>query len=196
MEVFGAAAAAFTLGAELLRLSRSLRKMIKGIKYARRDIAKLADEMGIFAGLYEDFLRVCVIGDQSTSRMTSPIMHLIAWTKDAHKSFKMLLHRVRALARDSSHSWIETVAAHVKWYFSEHDVKSLRLSLNVARESMRGFSNISIVEKLDKEIDMLRTAILRGNREATELSLGMSLEDKMYCLKQLRSVPIMLLGEP
>lgn len=114
MEVFGVVAAGVTLGAELLRLSRSLHKMIKGIRYARRDIAKLADEMGIFSGLYDDFLSVCVTGDQSKSRITSPIVRLISWTKDAKKSFQTLLDRVRALVHDSRHSWIETLAAHVK----------------------------------------------------------------------------------
>jgi hypothetical protein len=188
MEVFSGVAAAITLGAELLRLSHLLSKMIKTMKTARRDMTKLVAEMETFADLYNDFYGVCIA---DRKRGTASTKRLVAWIMQAITAFKTLLDRVRALAGETAHGVLDTLAAHVKWYFSENDVKCLRASLSVARESMRGFSNIAVIEKVDGEMELIRAAIARGDGESLremEDGLGMSAREKLRELEQMRCV--------
>jgi len=129
MEVAGVVAAGITFGATILKLSQWLHKSAKKIKHARRELMKLVKEIGIFADLYEDFYRVCVSDQRKKARDTSSTRGLIDWIQDATDAFRELLNRVQALAGDSSYSMLETLTAHVKWFFSENEVKCLRLSL-------------------------------------------------------------------
>jgi hypothetical protein len=184
-------AAGITFGATILKLSQWLHKSAKKIRYARRELMKLVKEMGIFADLYEDFYRVCVSDQRKKGRNTSSTRHLIDWIQDATDAFRVLLKRVRALASDSRKSMLETLTAHVKWVFSENEVKYLRMSLSVARESIRGFSNVTLIEATNKEIEMIRAAIAQGNQQAIQAlegELGGTLEERLSELEQTRSV--------
>lgn len=60
---------------------------------------------------------------------------------------------------------------------------------------MRGFSNIRMIEKLDKEMGILIAAIARGDRRSIKNALGMSAEDRMPHLRSLMSVLLSLLGK-
>jgi hypothetical protein len=79
MDIVGTVAAGITFGALILKLSRSLYKSAKKIRYASREIMKLVKEMGIFADLYEDFYRVCVSDQRKKGRNTSSTRRLIDW---------------------------------------------------------------------------------------------------------------------
>jgi hypothetical protein len=191
MEIVGVAAAAITFGDLILKLSRSLYKSAKKIKYARRELVKLAKEMGIFSDLYEDFYRVCVLDQRKKGRNTSSTRSLINWIEDATYALRVLLDRVQALAGDSRYSKLETLTAHVKWLFSENEVKYLRLSLGVAQESMRGFSNLTVIEKINEQIHLIRAVLARGDQQAIqtlENQQGATLEERLDELKQMRLV--------
>jgi hypothetical protein len=191
MDIVGTVAAGITFGALILKLSRSLYKSAKKIRYASREIMKLVKEMGIFADLYEDFYRVCVSDQRKKGRNTSSTRRLIDWIQDATDALRVLVRHVQALAGDSRHSMLETLTAHVKWFFSENEVKYLRSSLGVAQESMRGFSNITIIETINEEIEVIRAAIAQGDRQtiqALELDLGSTLKERLDELKQTRLV--------
>jgi gamma-glutamyl:cysteine ligase YbdK (ATP-grasp superfamily) len=147
--------------------------------------------MGIFADLYEDFYRVCVSDQRKKGRNTSSTRRLIDWIQDATDAFSELLKRVRALAGDSRNSMLETLTSHVKWFFSENEVKCLRLSLSVAQESIRGFSNVTLIEMIDEEIQVIRAANAQGNQQAIQAledHLGATLEERLGELEQKRSV--------
>jgi hypothetical protein len=183
MEVFGVVAAGLTLSAELIRLGRSLHKAIKVVKYARSEIEKLTAELEIFSGLYDQFMSVCVFGAKAKYCNAAPTRRLVAWARDARDSIRKLLDRVRGLAGDSI---VDKVTARVQLYFSEHEVKCLRLALCVARESMNGFTNIRLIEKLDEEMAMLQAASAQGNRQTHEQQLGMSIEVRNKLLKNMK----------
>ncbi|CAO2655764.1 Nn.00g045670.m01.CDS01 [Neocucurbitaria sp. VM-36] len=183
MEVFGVVAASVTLGAELLRISRSLKEMIKKIRYARREIEDLAKEMVMFSKLYEQFLDAYRTASKSETSFSSAAECLISWTMDAIHDFKILRNKVRALAGDPKYSVLDTIAAHVRWYFSETAVKYLRASLIVARESMIGITNIRAIQKLDEQLKELRTALTQEHRQAVELKFGMTVEQYIQDLE-------------
>ncbi|KAH7410222.1 hypothetical protein DE146DRAFT_628749 [Phaeosphaeria sp. MPI-PUGE-AT-0046c] len=189
MEIVGTAAAAITFGALILKLSQKLCKSAKKIKYARREITKLVKEMGIFADLYEDFYRNCVSSQRKKGRDTFSTGRLIDWIEDATGAFMNLLTQVEALAGDSRLSVLESLTAHVKWLFSEHEVKCLRYSLRVAQENMRGFSNLRVIEAINDEIQLIKNVIAQGNGQAIrELQdrFGVTLGEKLRELKQMR----------
>jgi hypothetical protein len=191
MEIAGVAAAGITFGALILKLSKWLYKSAKKITYARRELMKLAKEMGIFADLYEDFYRVCVSDQRKKGRDTSSVRSLIDWIEDAIDAFRKLRKKVQALAGDSKYSMRETLTARVKWFFSENEVKYLRLSLTVAQESMRGFSNITVIETINEEIQLIRAVIAQGDRQDIQVledQLGATLHERLVELEEIRLV--------
>jgi hypothetical protein len=185
LAIFGGVAAVCTLSAELIRLSHSLRKMIKSINYASRDISKIAEEMIIFAEQFGGFLRVCSDSPASTTPSSFSPTSLISWTKRATHGLRKLLREVKALTSDVKYDYsiVERVTAHLKWYFSKDSVKCFRASLRVARESMNGFTNVRLIEKLDEQLLFLKRAIREGNRKALEAELGMTVEERIEYLK-------------
>jgi hypothetical protein len=180
MEVFGAVAAGCALGGELLRLSRALRKMIRSVKYARREIVNLSDEIDMFAALYQSLKTTYDRKrNNGASICTSfPMRKLTSWTESVKRSFEALVDKVEALSYDPEYaSMIQTAAAHVKWYFERNTVTCLRASLSVARESITGFLNVVEIESLDEQLKLLRKALHDGNRRAVEQQLGMTIEE-------------------
>jgi hypothetical protein len=191
MEIVGVVAAGITFGSTILKLSQWLYKSAKKIKYARRELLKLVKEMGVFADLYEDFYRVCISDQRKKARNTSSTTRLVDWIQEAIDAFNVLLNRVEVLAGDSRYSMLETLTAHVKWLFNENEVKYLRLSLSVARESMRGFSNVTFIETINEEIQMIRAVIAQGDRQHIQVledQLGATLEERLGELEQTRLV--------
>jgi hypothetical protein len=92
------------------------------------------------------------------------------------------------LRRDrEQHSSIEeTLIAHLTWYFSKSEVKSLRVLLKVVRASMNGFSNLMCIRKLNEELQMLRDALKdRKSRQNIEEKLGMKIERKIQMVEQM-----------
>jgi len=152
---------------------------------------KLAKEVGIFADLHEDFYRVCVSDQRKKGHKTSSTRRLIQWIEDAREALRVLLDRVQALAGDSKYSMLETLTAHVKWFFNENDVKCLRSSLSVAQEGMRGFSNITVIKTIKEGIRTINAVTASRDRQAIqalEERLGATLEERVDELKQTRLV--------
>lgn len=186
MEIFGAVAATITLGAELVRISGSLRKAVRSIRYARRDIESLAEEIGLFSGLYENFLDACPLSSGSEAHSPSSNERLISWTRAAIRDYKKLRKEVGALARDPNPSLLDTVAAHVRWYFRETTVKYLRASLCVARESITGLTNIRAIEKLDEQLSFLKSVLSTEQKRKIEIEYGMPVEQYVPILEARR----------
>lgn len=180
LAVLGGVAAAWTLSADLIKLGRYLRKMVKSIKYARRDISKTAHEMIVFAELFQDFLDVCYDSLASVSKKSPPPLSLISWTESAILGLRELLRKVGAptSVHKDGYSLVETLTTHVKWYLSRESVKYFRALLAVARESIQAFSNIRCIEKLEEQLGVLKQAIENGTQQSLERKLGMTLLER------------------
>ncbi|KAJ4371178.1 hypothetical protein N0V83_004394 [Neocucurbitaria cava] len=185
MEPLGAAASAITIGVVILEISSKLKKLIKGVRHARREIKHLAEEMGTFAKLYEYFIDDYYRArSDSEACFRSAAKSLISWAKKAIRDFKVLHHKVCALAGDPEYSLLETVAAHMKWYFSKTAVKYLRASLVVARESMIGITNIRAIQKLDEDLAWLRSAFTQEQKQEIKEKFGMPVEQYIRYLEE------------
>jgi len=189
MQAFDPVAAGVTLGAEVLRLSRSMRKLTKGTKHARVEVAGLSKEMDLFADLYDELFRVCIFDSSTTSFSKSPVKRLVAWTEETIDAFRNMLDRIQDLVDISRDSMVDVLAARMKWHAIEREMECMRISLSIAREGIKGFTNIRVFEKLEEEEDMLRTTIERGDRQIHEERFGMTLEDRVRTVKHMRSVP-------
>lgn len=186
LAIFGGITGACTLGTELIRISRYLRKIVKSVKYARRDISKTAQEMSMFAGLLEDFLDICVGNSASNTEIYSLSESLISWTTSATHGLRKLLKKVRALISHPTkeYSRIEKLTAHVNWYFKRASVEYFRASLRVARESIQAFTNIRCIEKLEEQLAFLKQAVRDGTQRALEAKLQIKLEERIDMLQQ------------
>lgn len=176
MEVLGGVASAITVGVVILEISSKLKKLIKDVRHARREIKHLTEEMGTFAKLYECFFDAYKEQSASDAGFRSAAKCLISWARNAILDFKLLHDNVCALAGDPEYSPLETVVAHIKWYFSKTTVKYLRASLVVARESMMGITNIRAIQKLDEQLRRLRLALTQEQKQAIEKEFGMPVE--------------------
>lgn len=186
------ATAVIAFGTVILKISKELRKAAKKVRTARREIMELVKEMGIFSDLYEDFYRVCVSDQRKKGRNTFPTQGLIDWIQDAIKAFKSLVYRVRALTGDSKYSMLETITAHVKWLRGGDEVEYLRCALSVARENMRGFTNLKLIEAINEEMQLIQDILTRRDQreiEDLEIKLGITLEERLEELKSTRLVP-------
>lgn len=175
------------LSAELLRLSQSFCRLAKRLRYSRHEIARLSDATETFARFYEEFFTTCA-RDLDGGLDTKPIRRLVAWTEETIDASRRLLKRVRASVANSRNSVLDTIAVHIKRHFSDNEVKCLRLSLGVAKQIMNALTNIRILERCVGQIDQLKVAIARGDRQALEKQLGTTLEALIQTLKTTRSV--------
>jgi hypothetical protein len=176
--VQNAVAAGVPLTAELVRLSSSIRKAIKKMRYARTEVENLADEIEIFTDLYFDLLNTCRIGPQTSKRATISIERLKIWVEGAIERFEELLCRVEALDESGEYSLLDTLTARarLRWQRSESAAKCLRASLGVARESIACFTNIRNIEHLCELLDVLETAVSEEQRRQIESKCGTNVE--------------------
>jgi hypothetical protein len=181
-EIFGAVAAGLTICTQLAQLGNAIRKGVKRIKNARKDVLELSDEAVLFAGLCEDFLRTCDDHREPKSKAFTSLDRLVAWLEQPESALSELLEKVKALIRDPKYqySWQEKCIAKIEWFGSKGAVKRLRASLSIARSSISGYSNLMCIQKLNEELRMLHLATrCDENRRIVQAQLGMTLEKKI-----------------
>ncbi|USP81685.1 FMN binding [Curvularia clavata] len=185
MEPFSVAAAAITLGPLVFQTARQLRSVAKSIKYARSELEDLTDEMSMFSIFYDQFMQVTEERMNKTKHAASARKRLVSWAESAKYDFKKLSRRVDALSRDPiyEHSVTETVSAHCKWYFNKSNLKYLRYTLVVARQSMVGFTHMCNIEILNDILARLRSGTTSDQRAKIEQEQGVTLEQYIILLK-------------
>lgn len=188
MQAFDPIVAGVTLGAEVLRLNRSMRKLTKDTKHARIEISGLSKEMDLFADLYDELFRVCIFDSSTTGLTKPPVKRLVAWTEETIESCRNMLDRIQDLVDISRDSVVDVLAARMKWHAIEREMECMRISLSISREGIKGFTNTRAFEKLEEEEVMLRTAIERGYRQSLEERFGMTLEDRVRTVRHMRCV--------
>lgn len=185
MEPFSVAAAAVTLCPVIIGITSSLCNAAKSIKYARRELEDLTNEMLIFSVLYRQFLELCS-KNKKDKQASSARKRLKSWAEKAIFDFEKLSRHVDALSTKplQHHSATETLTAHFKWYLKKSTLKYFRASLIVARQSMLGFINICNIERLDEELAMLRSVLTRKEKLDIEKKTGKTVEELIQLLQQ------------
>lgn len=186
LAVFGGVAAAITLAAEMLKLSRTLRRMAISVRFARRDIKKISNEMDIAAEAFQAFHELCSADSAPQSGISFDVAPLISWTNAACQGLRILLRKVKGLTSEprDKPSRRKKLAAHVRWYLYKRSVSYLGMCLSVARESMNGFMNIRKIEKLNEQIELLQRLERDGKRSKVEAKLGVVIEEHMDLLRR------------
>jgi hypothetical protein len=187
-EIFGTIAAAVALGPIVLQLSRSLRDGARSIKFARRELEELTNEMQGFTALYCDFHNACSTRKRQTGLVLSAQKRLADWTKKAIEDFKELSYTVDALSTEPiyQHTTFQVAVAHYDWYRSKSYLEYLRASLSVARQSMNGFTNICNMELLDEQIMYLKSLLTVKQKREIEKEFGMPLGKRIEVLQSIR----------
>lgn len=185
-EIFGAVAAGIAVCHELSRLAKVIQEVTKKVQNARKDISDLSDEAIIFTGLYETFLQSCESNPEACAGAASSISCLKSWAESTVKDLGKLLDQLDPLRLDTAYrySLSHTIKSHWKWLVSTKSVNLLRVSLNVARQSISGFSNLMCFEKLNEELKILRKALTNPReRRKIERKFNMRLKDKIEMVK-------------
>ncbi|CAN9174367.1 unnamed protein product [Alternaria alternata] len=174
------------LPAALTMTFKSLRKIVESIKYAKRELRDLEEEVDLFAGIFDSFLDACDEASLETEGASIIKRHLRSWTEKVMEGFENLLERVQAVGRDPryEHSTIEVITAHYRWIMSKSTLRYLRACLNVARQSMIAFTNIRVLGKLNEELAYLQSALTStAERQSIELRHGVRLEDRIQIVQ-------------
>jgi hypothetical protein len=176
-EIAGVVATAITLCPIVVKLSRQLRIAYKSVKYAKSELERLTNEMDIFTSIYTTFLKSCAAEGKHQKRVSSAKEKLVLWTQQAICDYENLLRKVDALSRFPiyEHTITETAFARCKWYFRKSHVEYLRVSLNVARQSLLSFINIHNMGILDEQLARLKSVISRRQREEIEKEYRMTM---------------------
>lgn len=178
MELFGAAAAAVALVPIFINTGRAIREIAHNVKFAKREIGKLADEMEIFAEILvnlEDILR----RRDNNSSIGTPGKIVIEFSRDIDHEAQRLLSSFQPLAPNSQyrHSFTEIAGAHVKWYTSKSEVNCIRAMLEVARESVNSLTNLHLIRQMDKVLQMLGAEMSSAQRQIIEDQFGMTTKE-------------------
>ncbi|KAJ4994034.1 hypothetical protein SVAN01_00511 [Stagonosporopsis vannaccii] len=171
----------------LAHCGNKIRKAIKEIKSSRRDILELTDETVIFSGLCEEYLRACADKHEVHACRSSSVRCLKTWIRKLLNSLEEVLQKVEALKRDRNHrsSIEEKIIAYIEWLCSGSSVQRLRANMAVASEAIKGFTNLMYIQKLNKELQMLRDILASPlHRKETEEKLGMTIEEKIESINQ------------
>ncbi|KAF3042327.1 hypothetical protein E8E12_001918 [Didymella heteroderae] len=185
-EIFGAVAAGITVCHEMSRVAKAIRKVTKDIKNAPREVANLMDETIIFTGLYSTFLQICEDDSEIRQGAMPSIARLKIWAGSTIERLKRILQEADAIspASHTRHSLRKTGRASWKWLVKRNVVAALKASLNVARQSIEGFSNLMCIRKLNEELAILQGAVTNPKqRRALEQKLGTLLEDKIRSIE-------------
>jgi hypothetical protein len=120
--------AIFGLPTVLVTTAEMLRKAVKSIKYAEREILDLAREMEWFDGTCKRFA-LCA------NEASEIVGHLKSWSKKAKVGYVELLKKVQVMATQPLYRQftIKTLLARLRWNQSKSFTKHLRASLSVAR---------------------------------------------------------------
>jgi hypothetical protein len=186
MEPVGLTLTVISLPAALTMTFKSLRKTVKSIKYAKRELQDLDEEINLFADIYDTFLDACDEASLDIEGASRIKRHLRSWTEKVKEGFRNLLHRVQAVVRDPryEHSTIEVITAHYRWIMSKSTLRYLRACLNVARQSMVAFTNIRVLGKLNEELAFLQSALTStAERQSIELRHGVGLEERIQVVQ-------------
>lgn len=165
-------------------------KAVKDIKSSRQDIFELADETIAFSDLCGEYLRMCAEEPKAHARRSSrssSVRHLKTWISKLLDSLGEILYKVKALNHDRRRrlSIEARVIARIEWYFSKSAVQRLRAQMAVARETIKGSSNLLQIRKLNEELQMLKEALASPlRRKQVEKSLGMTIEKKIKSINQ------------
>lgn len=179
MDPVSFAIAIFGLPTVLVATAKMLRKTVKSIKYAEREVLDLAREMEWFDGTCKRFAPCA----NETSEI---VRHLKSWSKKAKVGYDELLSKVKVLATQPGyrHFTMEMLIARLRWNQSKSFIKYLRASLSVARQSMVAFTNIYHIEKLDREMAFLRSALSTSDIKCIEKMHGKTVEKRIEELQK------------
>lgn len=183
MDPVSLAIAILGLPAVLVQTAKMLRKIVKSIKYAEREVLDLAREMEWFDGTCDRFA--------PCANETSEIVgHLRSWSKKAKAGYEELLSKVQVIATQPGDRrfTMRTLVARLRWNQSKSFIKYLRASLSVARQSMVAFTNIYHIEKLDREMAFLRSALSTSDISCIEKMHGKTIEKRIKELQKERWV--------
>lgn len=185
-EIFGAVAAGIAVCHEMCQLAKAIREAAKDIKNAPRDVATLTDETIIFTGLYSTFLKTCEDNSGTCRGATPSITRLKVWAESTIERLRKLLQEADAISPTSNtrYSLRKTTKASIKWLVKRNVVVALKASLDVARQSIEGFTNLMCIRKLNEELAILRDALTNlERRRVLERKLDMTLEYKIQSIE-------------
>ncbi|KAI4607468.1 hypothetical protein J4E80_009581 [Alternaria sp. BMP 0032] len=187
-EIFGTIAAAVTLGPVILQFGRVLRDGARSVKFARRELEELVNEMSIFTALSYEFYNACSTRKKQTKLVLSAQKRLAEWTEAAIEDFEQLSYTVDALSTDPiyQHTAYQVARAHYDWYRSKSYLEYLRASLSVARQSMNGFTNVCNMELLDEQLVYLKSVLTTQQRKEIEQEFGMPVEKRTKVIQSIR----------
>ncbi|PSN69737.1 hypothetical protein BS50DRAFT_295356 [Corynespora cassiicola Philippines] len=184
LALLGGVAAGWAISAEIVKICKVLRKVAKSIRYARREISRLEEEMAVFGELLDGFLRVCSKDDEHVFSSTGILLN---WARDALEGIKNFLNNVKALqfSPGDQYSYMETLKAHWDWYFGKSAMKYYRALMRVARESINGFTNIRIIQLLKDTLNEIRNAVAPEERRRIEERHNMPIEEVISTQKRI-----------
>ncbi|EXJ66357.1 uncharacterized protein A1O5_10509 [Cladophialophora psammophila CBS 110553] len=162
MEILGAGSAVVTIAVEFAHISRRLRRCIRSLTYARRDIKVIHDEVEAFStllGLFHSTVTDDRLADEGlstkikTSKMTQ---HIVISGRAALDKIKQILLEVDPLRTDKGYPAHKRWIARWKWSGRKEEWIPVQIELNSIKLSADLLISIVFCQHLVHKLDQLR----------------------------------------
>jgi hypothetical protein len=164
MEPFSAFAAIPPLGTEFISMYKRLCHCLKTLKYARKDIKAIRDEVEIFSSLLSMFHRTVTdsrLADEGLSRKirgSKVAKGIVRSGREALGKINHMLQEVEPLRASKGHSLFARWIARWRWLIQKEEWAPIQASLNSIKISANLLVSMVVLQDLVARLEQLRAA--------------------------------------
>lgn len=161
MEAIAGITAIGSLASGFLQVCKLVRRMIRTIRFAKKEMQKLRTELSLFSDLLERFSQCLTEASDVDNDLLDSIRaanigsKIVRMANNALKEVKTLLHSVDPLCKDCDCSYFEQATALIHWTRRKSKLPLLFLDFNTVRTSAELLLSTISVECLLKALKKL-----------------------------------------
>lgn len=161
MDLFSGVASAFAVCGQLEACIKSLRQIYNTLKFAKRDVRQLMEEVGICQSLFSifnDVTRPLGSGVMALAREKNLDGALQTQATSALEQINHMMTKFKPLMKGSSHSSFDELLAKVRWHFTKQELQAVLITFSTVKHSLSSLSCLLTLESSLAKISQQSTA--------------------------------------
>lgn len=139
MDLFSGVASVFAVCGQLEACINGLRQLYNTLKFAKRDVRQLIEEVyicqGLF-GIFNDVTRPLGSGVMTLAREKNLDEALQTQATSALEQINHIMTKFKPLMKDSSPSSFDELLAKVRWHFTKQEIQALMITFSTVKHSL------------------------------------------------------------
>lgn len=149
MDLFSGVASVVTVCGQLETCVNGLRQLYITLKFAKRDVRQLMEEVYIcqsLFGIFNDVTRPLGSEVMKVAHKEKLDEALQTQATSALEQIKHIMTKFKPLTEESSPSSFEELLAKVRWHFTKQEIQALMITLNTVKYSLSLLSSLLALE--------------------------------------------------